>query len=171
MAFYTTTPLAGFNPTDTFSSLTSADNSGHAVTLGTEIQAQDANGNTATFRFVLAGTAITQYDFLGIDENNAASALTAAMADDGWDIGVSQIAVTSGYYFWATMRGNGLQGRLAGTTAADAALYCSTTAGVLEDGLSTSSTKIDGVVAVAANTLTSASNFEVLLTYPRSSTF
>lgn len=170
MAFYTTTPLAGFDPTATFSSLTDSSVAGKSVALGTEVTAMDGNGNTATFRFVQAEETITQYDFVGIDENNEASPITAAIAGDGWDIGVAQVAVTDTYYFWAAMRGNGINGRVDASCAADTALYTTGTAGVLSSTTSTSGTKIDGVVAVASAG-TSATNVEIIATYPRSSTF
>lgn len=120
--------------------------------------------------YVQANGAITQYDFVGIDENFQAAPLTTAMAGDGWFVGVAQVAFTDNDYGWVACQGaNGLTARVAASCAADAALYTTATAGVVDDA--TTTTKIDGVVAVATNTTTAVANVEVLLTFPRSSAF
>ena len=109
-------------------------------------------------------------DFVGIDENNQAAPLTKAMADDGWAIGVAQVAFADNDGGWVASRGRNLNGAVLGSVAADVPLYTSATAGSLDD-TSASQTKIDGVVAVAANGTTAAGNVEVLLTFPKSTTF
>lgn len=119
---------------------------------------------------VLAGSAITQYQWVGIDENFNAYPLTKAMADDGWSIGIAQVAFASGDYGWVAVRGHNLTAKVLGSCAADVALYTSGTAGSVDD-TSASQTKIDGAVVVTANGTTAAANVEVLLTSPRSSTF
>ncbi|MEC9266715.1 MAG: hypothetical protein VX464_11700 [Pseudomonadota bacterium] len=123
-----------------------------------------------TWVYVQAAEALTQYDFVGIDEDYAASQLTATEAGDGWFIGVAQVAFSADEYGWIVCQGaNGITARVAASCAADVALYTTATAGVVDDA--TTTTKIDGVVAVAANTTTSVANVEVLLTFPKSSGF
>jgi hypothetical protein len=121
--------------------------------------------------FVLATANIAQYDWVGVDEDYDAAPLTKAMADDGWIIGVAQVAIASGSYGWVCTKGANVSGNVAASTAADSALYTSSVAGTLKyTGSLTLQTKIDGVVAVTAkNTVAGAT--EVLLTWPRSSTF
>ena len=120
--------------------------------------------------FVQASGAITQYDWVGIDENNQAASLTKAMADDGFRVGVAQVAFVDNDGGWVATRGSNINGNVLASAAADVALYTSGTAGHLDD-TSASQTKIDGVVLVAANATASATNVEAILTFPRSSTF
>lgn len=123
-----------------------------------------------TWVYVQANGAITQYDFIGIDENYQAAPLTSAMLGDGWFVGAANVAFADNDYGWIAVEGaNGLTGRLGASCAADAALFSTTTPGVIDDA--TTGTAIRGVVAVAANTTTSAGSAEVLLTFPRSATF
>lgn len=135
-------------------------------TLGDRVTAEDGQ----EYVYIQANGAITQYDFVGIDENYQAAALTKAMADDGYSIGVAQVAFADNDYGWVATRGHNLQGRVGASCAADAALWTSSTAGVLDDA-SASQTKIDGVVAVTAETGGAAAAEEVLLTWPKSATF
>lgn len=137
-----------------------------AHTLGTRVMADDGQ----EYVYVQASGAISQYDFVGIDENFQAAALTKAIADDGHAIGVAQVAFADNDYGWIATRGHNLTGNVLGSAAADVPLYTSATAGALDD-TSASQTKIDGVVAVAANGTTAAASVEVLLTFPKSTTF
>ncbi|HKJ73341.1 MAG TPA: hypothetical protein VKA19_04430 [Alphaproteobacteria bacterium] len=145
---------------------TTTDGENAAFALGTKVQAT----NGQTWMYVQAAEAITQYDFVAIDENYQMSQITATEAGDGWHIGVAQNAFADNDLGWVCIAGSNANGRLAGSTAADAALYTSPTAGALDD-VSTVGTKIDGVVAVTGNTTTAVANVEVLLTFPRSSAF
>lgn len=154
-----TTSLLGVNLTDTPTSNVTG------LELGTTVSA----ANNQEYTYVVAGSAITVDYWVGIDEDFNAYPLTKAMADDGWIIGVAQVAFASGDYGWVATKGANLLGRLAAACAADVSLYTTGTAGVLDDA-STGQTKIDGVVAVGASTA-AASNREVMLTWPRSSTF
>lgn len=135
--------------------------------VGTKTRGTDGSEWT----YVLASALIHQYFWVGIDENFAAAELTDAMAADGWIIGVAQVEIASGSYGWVCTQGANVTGRINLSCDADVPLYTSATAGVLDD-LTSVGTKIDGVVAVTGNSLTSvAANVEVLLTFPRSSTF
>lgn len=144
---------------------TTTDGAGAEHKLGTRVTGSDGTD----WVYVQAGAAITQYMFVGIDENFQASPLTAAMAGDGWAVGVAESAFSNNDIGWVALAGHNLTGRVAASCAADAALKTTATAGVIDDN--TSGTALRGVVAVAANTTTAAKNVEVLLTYPRSATF
>jgi len=115
--------------------------------------------------YIHTATAITQYDAVGIDENYEASALTKAMADDGWRIGFAQVAAADNDYMWVCLEGSNVNVRVAGSCAADVSLYTTGTAGVLDD-TSASQTKIQGITLVAANATTSATNSEVIAISP-----
>lgn len=126
-------------------------------------------GNDGTqFMFVQAGEAIAQYAWVGIDENMQAFELTKAIADDGHFIGVAQVAFADNDGGWVAVKGANIQGKLALNCAADVPLYTTGTAGVLDD-TATTQTKIDGVVSV--DTITAATNAEMILTHPKSTTF
>jgi hypothetical protein len=135
--------------------------------IGTKTRGTDGSEWT----YVTAAESLTQYYWVGIDENFAASLLTDAMAADGWIIGVTQVLIGNTYSGWVCTQGANVTGRVALSVAADTPLHTSAVAGVLDD-LTSVGTKIDGVVAVTGNALTSAgANVEVLLTFPRASTF
>ena len=150
-------PVLGVDLTDT----PSTNDRGH--TLGQRVSGSD---NTE-WVFVQANGAITQYDTVGIDEDFQAAALTKAMADDGWMIGFAQVAFADNDYGWVATKGTNIRARGAAACAADVPLYTTSTAGVLDD-TSASQTKIDGVVFIAT---TSATNGEIIATFPRSSSF
>lgn len=139
----------------------STNKSGHK--LGTRISVSD-NGEAV---YVQAGSAITQYHTVGIDENFAAYPLTKAMADDGWNIGFAQVALTKDNYGWVHTKGSDIKATGAAACAPDVALYTTATAGVLDD-TSLNQTKLDGVVFAATASGTSA---EIIATFPRSATF
>lgn len=133
--------------------------------LGTRVKATDGG----ELVYVQANGAITQYDAVGIDENYQAAALTTAMLGDGYFVGFAQIAFTDNYYGWVHLTGSNINVRVADSCAADVALYSTGTAGVLDDA--TTTTKVDGVVAVAANGTTVTASVEVMATWPKSSGF
>jgi len=120
------------------------------------------------YMYVHANGAITQYDFVGIDENFEAASLTTAMADDGWMIGAAQVAFADNDYGWVATKGSNINGAVLASCAADVALYTSATAGSLDDA--TTTTKIDGVVVVTALG-TPAGGTEVIMTHPKSGGF
>ena len=132
--------------------------------LGTRVQMQD--GGMAVY--VQASGAITQYDAVAIDEDFQAAAATKALVDDGHFIAFAQVAAADNEYIWVHQTGSNINCRVANNCAADVPLYTSSTAGVLDDS-STSQTKIDGVVAVAA--VTTETSTEILATWPKSTTF
>ncbi len=134
--------------------------------LGQEVHTEDAG----IYRNVKAGSAIGTKMFVGIDENFLAYPLTKAMADDGWFIGIAQNALTKGRYGWVAVRGSNIQGQLLNSCPADVALYTSNTAGSL-DNESSAKTKIDGVVSVVTVSASGVGPYEIIATWPKSTTF
>lgn len=155
------TALIGTNTSFTIDTL----NEGRGFSLGDRMV--DQNGNE--YVFVQASANIAQYDFVGIDEDFQAAPLSKAMADDGWSIGIAQIAFTDNDYGWVAIRGHGLEGNVLADCALDVALYTSGTAGKLDDD-TTSQTKIEGLVAIESNG-TATSNVTMIATWPRSAGF
>ncbi len=167
---YSTANMLGANLTETYTP-----NTDLYPYVGVDVPFAVGQTTTGTdgseWTFVKSDEAITQYDWVGIDENFDAAPLTKAMADDGWIIGVAQIAVADETYCWICTKGANVSGNVAASTAADSALYTSSVAGRLKyTGSLTLQTKIDGVVAVTAKNSVAGAT-EVLLTWPRSSTF
>lgn len=120
--------------------------------------------------FIQASGSIDQYDWVGIDENFQAAQLTKGMADDGWFIGIAQVAFDDNDGGWVAISGANINGNVKASCASDTALFTTSTAGHVDD-TSASNTKIDGAVLVATNATSSATNVEVILTSPRSATF
>lgn len=171
MAAFATSGQLGVNLATTYAPIVSTDPTipGLPFALGQEVTATDGS----LWQFVVAtGGAITQYDFVGIDENFVAQPLTIAMVTAGsYRVGVAQVAFTSAYNGWVCVRGMNVSGRLAGSCAADAQLYITATAGVADDSQCDTSVtaQLSGVVAIAANSDTSvATAKEVALTWPKS---
>lgn len=130
--------------------------------VGTKTRGSDATEWT----YILASSAIAQYDFVGIDEDFNAAPLTDAMALDGWFIGIAQVAIASTYYGWVATQGTNISGRVGASTTVDVALWTTATAGTLA-GSNTVGSKIDGLVNVAANTLTVSAAVQIIATFPR----
>lgn len=120
--------------------------------------------------YVQASGAITQYDYVTIDEDFTAVAGTKAGVDDGHMIGFAQIAFATTEYGWVACKGTGISVRVLGSCNGDVALYTTSTAGKLDDS-STSQTKIDGIVAVSTNATATTAAVALIATYPKSTTF
>lgn len=122
--------------------------------------------NGSRWMYVLASGAITQYDYVCIDEDYTARAGTKANVDAGHSIGFAQVAFASADYGWVAMQGRGnISVRTADSTSADVALYTTATAGVVSS-TSTSQTQIKSLVAVAANSSGGVAAREVIATHP-----
>lgn len=121
-----------------------------------------------TWLYVQANGAITQYYWVGIDENYQAAHLTTAMAGDGWIVGASQATFADNDYGWIPITGSNVNGFVQASVKVDSPLYTSATAGVLSEN-SSEGTKIEGVVNVVSGT-TEDSAVEVIMTSPRSTT-
>ncbi len=160
-----TSGMIGVN-LDAVTAGTTTDGENAEFTLGTVVKTTDGQEYT----YVQAAEAITQYDFVAISEDFQMSQLTKTEADDGWIIGIAQIAFADNDLGWVATKGANLTGKVLASCAADVALYTSGTAGAVDDA-STSQTKIDGIVLVSANTNGSATAKEILATWPKSTTF
>lgn len=89
--------------------------------LGDCVSGQDGT----EFQYCQSSGIITQYDWVGIDENNQAASLTKAMADDGFKIGVAQVTTADNDGVWVATEGRNLNGNVLASCAADVALYTS----------------------------------------------
>lgn len=114
--------------------------------------------------------AITQYDTVTIDENYEASPVLPAALDDGHAIGFAQAAFTKNQFGWVAKRGSNIKARFAANVNADVELYATSTAGVLDDAVTTATDLIKGVVAVTGSSTTAVTNQEIIATWPRANT-
>lgn len=159
-----TSPLMGVDITQVVAGTGSSSDEGNDFALGTCVGATDGQ----EYMYVHASAAIAQYDFVGIDENFEAAPLTAAMAGDGWHIGVAQVAIADNEFAWVATKGSNISGNVLESAAADTVLRTSATAGSLDDN--TTGTQIDGVVAVTTRS-TNNGEVEIIATHLRSETF
>jgi hypothetical protein len=155
----------GVDVTATVAGSGSSSDQGNQFALGKCVKMNDGT----EYMYVHAAEAVSQYDWVGVDEDFEASKLTKGMVDDGYYIGIAQVAASDNDFFWIAIRGE-VTGAVLGSCAADVPLYSSGTAGSVDD-TSGSQTKIDGAVATAANGTSAASTTTILLTYPKSATF
>lgn len=114
-----------------------------------------------------SSASITQYDCVSWDENYEAQPVASAQLDDGHGIGFAQAAFTKNQFGWVARRGTGINCRVAANCAADVELYATSTAGVLDDAVTTATDKIVGVVAVTGSSTTAVTTPEVLASWPR----
>lgn len=116
--------------------------------------------------YVQASGAITQYYTVAIDENYQAAHLTTALNGAGHMIGFAQSAFADNDYGWIAVRGSNIKATVAASCAADARLYTTTTAGVLDDASASAAARVYGVVAVTG-AATNATAVEVIASFPR----
>ena len=155
---HTTSPLAGVRIDTPVSGAEHAPGTRVAGTGGTE------------WVYVRALGAIARHDYVTIDEGFGASAGTKAAVDSGHAVGIAQAAFAKGEHGWAATQGQGaaFKVNLLAGCAADAALYTSAEAGKLDDD-SSGQTRIDGLVATAANDGAGAAARPAILAHPRAS--
>src|SRR5690606_18043301 len=136
---------------------------GKAFGLGDK--ATDHKG--AEYRYVKAGSAITQYDTVWIDETFTANPITAALAATTGQVGSAQVAFASAAYGWVAVAGANLTSRVAANTTADATLWTSDAAGVLTSAASTASHfPIFGLEAASAASAGGVTNVAAFMAYP-----
>lgn len=115
-----------------------------------------ATGSSGTvWVYVQASGAITQYDWVAIDENFQAAAGTDALAGVGHMIGFAQVAFADNEWGWVAIEGSDIKVRAAPSCVADGNLWSFTTSGVLDDATSAGAIEIHGVTTittVATNT-------------------
>lgn len=140
---------------------TTTDGENAEFTLGLRASATDGS----EWVYVQAGGAITQYDWVAIDENFQAVAGTKTLADAGHQVGFAQVAFSDNDLGWVAVHAPGnISVNVAANCAPDVQLYTTSTAGTLDD-TSASQTLIRGVVAVAAATA-SAEAHECIAVHP-----
>ena len=171
-----TFPLAGVDLSAKVAGTGASSDQGNEFTLGMRVFTDDGQ----EYVYCHASAAITQYYWVGIDENWEVAPLTDAMAQDGWMIGVAQVAASDNDFVWIAVRGANLKGSgVYEANGVDVQLFTSATAGLLQvvsdlgTGSSVTYTKINGVVNVEAPTSvttntagTISAGIEVLLTFP-----
>lgn len=161
--------LIGAN-VDRVTSGTTTDGEGKEFALGTR-----ATGPLGQeFMYVQAGAAIsttTKQPFcLAVDELGQALKVTKVLASAGHRIGFAPRQIISDNdFFWARMRGSGVDVKVAVSCAADVNLWTTATAGVLDDTSGASHVAVLGVkIVVAASTSASAASTvrEAIITNP-----
>jgi hypothetical protein len=131
--------------------------------LGTVASSNDGN----YYQYVKAGEAYTQYACGLIDEDYtivmATTTTSAPGAGQGKAVGVPQIALTSGYYGWALVKGTGsVLG--AASCVKFTELNTTATAGTLDDDATSGAEVISGIVF--DTTLTDAAATSAVINYP-----
>lgn len=97
--------------------------------LGDIVTASDG----AEYMYVRADAAITQYDFVKIDDDFECTPLTTAISGaEPTMVGCAQVAFADTEYGWVVISG-AFTGLLAASCAADVKIGTTTTAGVLDD--------------------------------------
>ena len=129
-------------------------------TLGTVVKGTDGT----EWCYVQANGAITQYNYVCIDENYQAVKGTTALVKVGHKIAFAQVAFADNDYGWVALGGSNISCLVATSCAADVTLWTTATAGVLDDATGTALAKIQGVMAVAA--VDTAAATEVIASYP-----
>lgn len=162
---YATTPVAGVNLTNTFTSLTSDPGNVLSYKVGDTVAGTDGS----LWQFVKAETAITQYDCVAIDESGNAQPITKSLADQQLRIGFAQVAISNTHYGWVALYGSALSVRVQLSCAADTNLYTTGTAGILDD-TSTTQTLIAGVVITTAADTTGPQAETARINFPRALT-
>jgi hypothetical protein len=127
--------------------------------------------------FVQASTSITYNDWVTISGTMQANSMTSVnvVSSLGVMIGVApgstanngggNAAILAGTYFWAQVQGAQVQANaIAASTASNAQLFTSLTAGIVTSVASTSSVNLNGIVMTASAT---ANPQTFMLTWPR----
>jgi hypothetical protein len=139
---------------------------GTTTTTAEHALGETCKGDNGTeWVYVQANGAITQYDYVCMDEDFQAVAGTKALVDAGHEIGFAQVAFANDEYGWIARRGKTCSVRVAASCAPDVALYTTGTAGVLDDA-STSQSQIRGVVIISTAGTATAQAVECIATYP-----
>jgi hypothetical protein len=89
--------------------------------------------NSSMWEYVRAELAdVTQYAAVAINVSGIAQNCTTAIAATSRKIGFAQVAIACGSYGWVARMGQGLTVKLAANATANAQLYTSASAGVLD---------------------------------------
>lgn len=118
------------------------------------------------FVFVKASANITLGDVVILSSTYGAQPITTTLATKGSLVGVAPVAITSGQYGWVQRAGTSTGGlRVVGATAPFVQLAATTTAGVLDDVVTTGTVNITGVIISATSGAATAATAGVL-NYP-----
>lgn len=134
----------GVNFTEVVAGTGTSSDEGDQFELGQIVCAHDG---TEYVRCHAAG-AIDQYSLVAVDENWEAVEATKALVDDGYILGVAQIAVADNEFFWLARKGQDLSILAKNGCLPDASVFTSATAGAVDDSL-TSQTELAGVTLIA----------------------
>lgn len=121
--------------------------------VGTTCQGSDG---TIWMYIQFTAVAVTQYQFIAVSELYVGAALTSALADYGYKIGVAQSAFTASYYGWVAMSGTAIYGNVISGATSGSKLFAGTVGGQLNI-TSTLGTYIQGVSNVTATTTAATS--------------
>jgi hypothetical protein len=105
--------------------------------------------NNGKFEYVYALSGIAQYDAVVIGVSGNAQPATTTLAATVKKVGFAQVAIASGSYGWVAREGNGIRVSCAANCAANAQLYTTATAGVLDDAIVTQGA-LHGVIALGS---------------------
>jgi hypothetical protein len=106
----------------------------------------------AVFMYVRASSTISQYDCAVADSSYKANAITSSLVTEGASIGWPQVSAVADDYLWMALQGRTINIRVASSAAANAALYTTATAGVLDDAAANN--LIEGVKVVTTQAST-----------------
>lgn len=151
----------GYQPLDTVQTTQST-----AHRMGEIVDAVDLDddGKAARFMYVQANGAVSQYQWVAIDEDSQAVAGTGTLANAMHRFGIAQVAFANDEYGWVAIEGSGLTATFDGTMSADVDnIWTSGTAGSLS--ATTSGAKLSGITLVTAVSTTGQTS-TVLMTYP-----
>lgn len=96
--------------------------------LGTVVNGTDGS----TFEYILAMSALSEFNAVGIDENGRASNLTTTLAATVKRVGVAQISIAVSTYGWVQRAGQ-MRVNVAQACQDFVALFTTATPGVLDD--------------------------------------
>ncbi len=103
---------------------------------------------------------------VGIDENFTSRSITTALAAEVNACGFAQQAFATDQYGWVAVKGHNLSTRTKDNTAANAALYTSTSVGVLTSVASTSSPLLVSGVRTVSAAASGGGLTTIIATYP-----
>lgn len=137
--------MVGAIPTDTIAS--TAITQGKAFGVGDRL----ATGDGKEYVFCLSGSTIAAQDVVyWVPGTFTASTLSTSNDARGNNVGVANVAVTSGDYFWAQVVGSTTANVLA-SAAANVRLNTTATAGKLDDDGTAGSMQVQGIYLTSAN--------------------
>ena len=131
-----------------------AESSTQLYPLGTVVcgTASTSDLLSAEYMYVRADEAITQYQFVKIDDDYECAPLTTTISGaEPTHVGCAQIAFTANYYGWVAISGT-FTGLISASCAADVKLKTSATAGYIDDagGDFVNNVKLNTTITAAA---------------------